>query len=251
MKRHHWLILGLLLLMILPACGSSTARYNNQGNEDFQETNYDDALEEYTAAKENNPEAPEPYYNSGNAFHQKGDLKSAVDQTQQSLRLADDKLAQRAFYNLGNSYFLAEDWPAAIKAYQEALLLNPDDKDAKHNLELALRNVQRQQGNQTGEGPSQPQDSPGNQQGDSDQNQPQGQGEQEQPGGGGDQENEEQEGPGGQDDSDQEGEGEGELTEEEAEQLLDNLSQNSQTLQERLNETYDGQGQRRPPAQDW
>ena len=234
-----------MIMMILAACNSSAARYNNQGNDDFEKAAYDDALEEYTAAKETDPELAEPYYNSGNALHNKGDLKSAVGQTQQALRLADDKLAQQAFYNLGNAYFLAEDWPAAIKAYQDSLLLDPNDKEAKHNLELALRKVQRQS-QQSGDGQPQP-NQPGDNQGEGDQPQNQ---DGDQPGG----EEEGQEGPGGEEENEEEGGGGGdeeELSPEEAKQLLDNLSQNSQTLQERLNQSFDGQGSRQPLAQDW
>ncbi|MDM8521295.1 tetratricopeptide repeat protein [Anaerolineales bacterium HSG6] len=250
MKKQTILIIMLgMMTMILSACNSSAARYNNQGNNDFEKAAYDDALEEYTAAKETDAELAEPYYNSGNAFHNKGDLKSAVGQTQQALRLADDKLAQRAFYNLGNAYFLTEDWPAAIKAYQESLLLDPNDQEAKHNLELALRKVQRQS-QQSGDGQPQP-NQPGDNQGEGE-GQPQDQeGDQPEPGG----EEEGEEGPGGEEEEEEEGGGPGgdeeELSPEEAEQLLDNLSQNSQTLQERLNQSFDGQGSRKLPAQDW
>ncbi|MEZ4589781.1 MAG: tetratricopeptide repeat protein [Chloroflexota bacterium] len=42
-------------------------------------------------------------------------------------------------FNLGNSYFQLGDLEAAVVAYQIALRLNPNDLDAKHNLELALQ----------------------------------------------------------------------------------------------------------------
>jgi Ca-activated chloride channel family protein len=254
MKRKIWSVILLFLIISLSACGSVAARYNNKGNEDFDRAAYEDAIEEYTAAKEVNPDMAEPYYNSGNAFHNKGDLKSAVAQIQQALRLADDELAQKAFYNLGNSYFLAEDWPAAIKAYQEALLLDPNDQDAKYNLELALRNVARQS-QQNGDGQPDPNGQPGNNPGgQGGEPQPQDEGEEGDQGGQGDKEEDKQGGG----ESDEKGEKPGpggndedELSPEEAEQLLDNLSQNGQTLQERLNKSFDGEGSRRPPEQDW
>jgi len=254
MRKIGNLIALISLMLIVSACGSSAAQYNNQGNNYFAEAAYDDALGEYSAAKEANPELAEPYYNSGNALQNKGDLKAAVDQTQPALRMTgnNDELAEKAFYNLGNSYFLAEDWPAAIKAYQEALLLKSNDSDAKYNLELALRNLQQQQQQQQQQGNGgQPQPNPGDQPGGQGQ-QPQGEGDQQQPGGGG-QPKDQQDGSGGKENGDQPGTGEGELSKQEAEQLLDNLSQNGQTLQERLNKTFDGQGQsrRRPPEQDW
>lgn len=41
------------------------------------------------------------------------------------------------YYNLGNAYYKAEQIPQAILAYERALLLNPADRDARFNLELA------------------------------------------------------------------------------------------------------------------
>ncbi len=248
----RYLLIGLSFVMFLTACTPTAAEYNNQGNEAFADAAYDDAVQEYSAAKAADQALAEPYYNSGNAYHNQGDFKEAINQTQEALRRADDALAQQAFYNLGNSYYLTEDWAAAIKAYQEALVLDPTDQEAKYNLELALQQLQRaqqqQQQQQNGEG--EPQPNQGNQPGQQDPGQ-QGQGEQEGQQGGGD-EDEEQEGGGGDDQDEQEqGGGNGQLTPEEAEQLLDNLAQDGQTLQERLNQSFDGQGRRLYPEQDW
>lgn len=64
----------------------------------------------------------------------------------------DPALAERAYYNLGNTYV----WQArssfdhttkrmalraAVSSYEEALVLNPNDADAKWNLEVALRRL--------------------------------------------------------------------------------------------------------------
>ncbi|HZS59227.1 MAG TPA: hypothetical protein VFA43_08155 [Gemmatimonadaceae bacterium] len=64
----------------------------------------------------------------------------------------DPTLAERSYYNLGNTYV----WQArssfdhlskrmalrgAVSSYEEALLLNPNDRDAKWNLEVALRRL--------------------------------------------------------------------------------------------------------------
>lgn len=41
------------------------------------------------------------------------------------------------YYNLGNAYYKDQQIPRAILAYERALLLNPSDRDARFNLELA------------------------------------------------------------------------------------------------------------------
>lgn len=45
------------------------------------------------------------------------------------------------YYNLGNAYYKGELIPRAILAYERALLLNPADRDARFNLELARLNT--------------------------------------------------------------------------------------------------------------
>jgi tetratricopeptide (TPR) repeat protein len=242
----------LVLLVFLSACRPSAAGYNNDGNEAYEAGNYTEAVDDYIAAQRENPDLPEPYYNAGNAYHRQGNLEAAAAQTQQSIRATEGELAQNSYYNLGNSYFKAEDWPAAIEAYKEALRLNPDDQQAKYNLELALQNLQQQQQQQPGGdgGQSQPNQNEGGGQGQQEQ-QNQGQnGEQEQPSGGGGQPEPDQSGPSGSQQQDQQGAGGARaLTPQEAEQLLDALGQESQTLQERLQQGFFAPGL--PPTKDW
>jgi Ca-activated chloride channel family protein len=254
-----------VVVILLSACGPSAAHYNNRGNEEYAAEKYDEALKNYTSAQREDPDLAEPYYNAGSAFHRKDDFEAAIAQTQQSLRAAEGELAEQGHYNLGNNFFKLQDWEAAIEAYKDALRLKPDDADAKHNLELALKMLQQQQQQQQ-QGQAQ-----GNQQqqqqggGQNQQQQQQGgqQGEQQNQQGGGQQNQQEQNqgrSSGGSQPQEQQQAGNGaELSPEEAQQLLDALGQNSQTLQERLNQTLgDGSseggfgGAPKPlPAQDW
>ncbi len=104
MKQYHWLII-LMILLTLTACGGSAARLNNQGNQNFETKKFDDALKDYTAAQQEDPNLTAPYYNAGNTRYRQNDLKGAVTQLQQASRAPDEKVAPSAFYNLGNTYF--------------------------------------------------------------------------------------------------------------------------------------------------
>lgn len=55
-----------------------------------------------------------------------------------------EELRQRAFYNLGNARLADHDPAGAVAAYEETLRLDPSDRDAKFNLELALRRLEEQ-----------------------------------------------------------------------------------------------------------
>jgi tetratricopeptide (TPR) repeat protein len=58
------LLIFLTALILLPACLPSAAGYNNRGNQEYEAENYDEALENYTLAKREDPDVPEPYYNA-------------------------------------------------------------------------------------------------------------------------------------------------------------------------------------------
>lgn len=136
------LTLGLLAV----ACSPSAENLNHKGNDKYSEQLYLEALAAYQSAQLESPEMAEPYYNAANALYREGAFPEALGQLQQALSVADEEaLAQNGFYNLGNSSFNMEEWQAAVDAYTESLLLNPEDQEAKYNLELALQQLQEQQ----------------------------------------------------------------------------------------------------------
>jgi Ca-activated chloride channel family protein len=148
MKKLLYLIPILLLAVVaLTGCGSSAESLNNQGNEAFVEQDYEGALTAYLQAQEDAPEVAEPNYNAANAHYRLEDYEQARLKIEEALvgEERQENLDQNSYYNLGNVFFQGEQYEAAIEAYKEALRLNPDDVQAKQNLELALRQLQEQQ----------------------------------------------------------------------------------------------------------
>jgi Ca-activated chloride channel family protein len=137
--------------LLFTACAPDVVRHNNAGNARFAEGAYDEASIEYRQAQVNEPDWPQPYYNAANAYNRQGQIDATLAQAQQALKTADPDLAAKTWYNLGNAYFDVQQWPDAISAYQEALRINPDDLDAKYNLELAQQQQEQSQENQESE----------------------------------------------------------------------------------------------------
>jgi hypothetical protein len=139
--------LGLLAISLLAtACGADpAAKLNSQGNDAYAEQAYLEAVELYQNAQIEHPELAQPYYNAANALYREGQYEQALAQMQQALLYADADLAQHSYFNLGNNFFNAQDLETAVQSYIQALLLNPDDADAKYNLELALNQQQQQE----------------------------------------------------------------------------------------------------------
>jgi len=268
-RLRSWRPLRMILplLVFLGGCAPSAGRLLAKGNEAFADGAYDRALEAYNKAREAAPEAAEPLYNSANVYYRQESYQEAGALLQQALGYAQDELAQFAHYNLGNVLFQQEQWDAAVEAYKEALRRNPDDQDAKYNLELALQHIQDQQQqdqqqdrqnqdqqqsqqNQNGQDQKQDQSSPDQQNRDQQQDQ-QAQRQPDQ----GQQQNPSDQNTSGQRQPDQGQDSQGQpqpakgLTEEQARQLLAAIGKDTKTLQERLQQIFVAPGA--PPEKDW
>jgi len=133
-----------LLLLGSSALAQKHADAVKQGNEAFRQKDYQTALEQYHIAEADRPESPEINYNIGNTLFEQGDFEQATEHLNKSLNTQEAGLAARAQYNLGNTHFRKGDYQSAIQAYKESLELNPDDMDAKYNLEVARRMLKEQ-----------------------------------------------------------------------------------------------------------
>ena len=259
-----WLIFLQIIVLFLTACANE-AQLVQEGNEAFDEAAYDEAVEAYAEAQQAAPELAEPIYNQANTRYRQEGLVEAEQLLQQALEAADPNLSQAAYYNLGNVHFNNQNWEAAIAAYQEALRLNPDDADARHNLELAMQQLaqQEEQEQQQEEEEQEEEEQGAEEQGS------RGEEEQEQSEQDSGQEEEETADPNQPDESEEqqqdenteqaadenEGEQSGtpleaqELTADQARQLLEAIAQDAETLQEHLQQIY--QAPAGTPGRDW
>ena len=230
----------ILLVLVVAGCGRNAASLNNEGNEAFRNQEYGAALQAYEQARQESPDLAEPIYNAGNTHYRQQVWGAAQQSYEKALSIADADLAQSATFNLGNVLFNAASLEEAIEAYKQTLRINPDDADAKHNLELALRELQEQEQDEEGQSQAQAQEQP--------EEQPE-TGEEEQPSGSQDQS------AGGQQNQDEQDDGQRgqpqiqELTEEQARQLLEAVGRNADTLQGQSLRDEPPSG--RPPVRDW
>lgn len=95
------------------------------------------------------PNDPLVEFDAGTARLAGGDAGGAaplLDRAAQALaKEGNAGRAAAAHYNLGNAHLKAGDAAAAVEAYKQALREAPGDRDAKWNLELALREREREQ----------------------------------------------------------------------------------------------------------
>jgi Ca-activated chloride channel family protein len=241
----------LLAVVALAGCGQSAETLNNKGNEAFADQDYEGALTAYLGAQEDVPEMAEPHYNAANSHYRLEDYQQAQQEIEQALvgEESQQALDQSSYYNLGNTFFQAQQFEPAIEAYKEALRLNPDDLQAKQNLELALRQLQQQEQEQQEQEDQEQQDQ--EQQQSDDQSEHDQQSEEEQDQEQADQHSDEQADQQPEDQEQAEGQPqqlEG-LTEEQARQLLEAAAEGAESLEEFLQQILVVPGG--SPLEDW
>ncbi len=147
-----------------------------RGNRHYQAGEYGQAVDAYREAQERGDE-PGIHHNLGAALYKQAEAEkdeaartALLEQAETELRKAtessDSMLRSSAFHDLGNVQFQREQYEEALQSYKRALRANPDNDDARYNLELTLRKLGKdkpppQQQPQQGQG--QPQQGQGQQ----------------------------------------------------------------------------------------
>ncbi|MEA2602318.1 MAG: Ca-activated chloride channel [Acidobacteriota bacterium] len=90
------------------------------------------------------PNDPLVQYDAGTARLGAGRGRQAVPPLEKAAKSAPPELAPAAHYNLGNARLAAGDAAGAVESYKQTLRLQPNHYNAKYNLELALREEQKQ-----------------------------------------------------------------------------------------------------------
>ncbi len=216
----------LLTALILPSLvsGQSTRKRTKEGNELFQGEKYDQALNKYQDALLSDPENRRLQFNVGSTLYKKKKYEEALEGFQKVVGTDELEVEQNAYYNMGNTLYRMGKLPESILAYQQALKLNPDDMDAKYNLEYVRRKLKDNSEKQQ----SQQQDQQQQQQQQQQQNQDDQQNQESQ-----DQEQSEQEEQDQQQRQQQQQENQQQLSKEDAERILDALKNDEKDIQKK------------------
>jgi len=137
-----WWAIALLL-------SSTPVRAGEHPDDLYREGRFAEAEKAYARADMDRPRDVRFRYNRGCAAYRNGDYQAAGAAFSSVLRRTKDpRLCFRATYNLGNTAFKQGDFAAAADYYRQAIVTNPEDHDAKVNLELALRALGKQKAQQ-------------------------------------------------------------------------------------------------------
>ena len=171
--------------VVIAGCSRpSAAKLNDDGNQAFVQGDYPTALEDYLEAEVQRPDLPALNYNAGNVLHAQGQYERGITESLRATQTGPADVRVRAYYTIGADYYREGQLKEALDAYKNALRLDPSDLDAKYNVEVIQRRLdkeaaqqQQQQADQNGGQNQQNQQSQQQQQGQQgQQNQQSGQG---------------------------------------------------------------------------
>ena len=127
-----------------------------RGASAFEHKRPADAVTEFATAASIRP-TPASHFNLGTAQIAAGERDAGAATLGKTL--TDPSLRARALYNRGNSALAANAYENAIRDYTDALRFAPADREAKRNLEIALRRQESMQQEQQSGGKNQQQGS--------------------------------------------------------------------------------------------
>lgn len=90
------------------------------------------------------PDDPLVQYDAGTAHLGAGNARKAAGILEKAAQGAGPELSSTAHYNLGNARLAIGDAAGAVQAYKQVLRAEPGNQSAKFNLEIALREEQKQ-----------------------------------------------------------------------------------------------------------
>ncbi len=147
-------ISGLILIAALSmALGGGVYEKTSEGNQLWLKGKYQEAFAKYTEAisQAKGPAETRLHYNLADSLYKQQQYQEAIKEFEPALASPDQKLKEKTYYNLGNCYFrmgIAQKsldlLKKAAENYQKALEIDPNDQDAKHNLEVVRRHIKLQ-----------------------------------------------------------------------------------------------------------
>ena len=226
----------LVWLIALPLTGfaESVDSKIQEGITQYHEGKFKDAGQSFSSARTDRPDDSRITYNQGNAHYKEGRFPEALQAfTQPSSDEKNPNIRKNAIYNTGNTLVKLGKLKEAESAYKEVLRLDPEDMDAKFNLEYVREQLKKKedqkQDSDQGKQKNEDKDSDSKKEPGEDQEQDKGQQSENQPPPPENSDSEED----GSENSEQAGESgteEVEISEKEAERMLDRLTEDLKSI---------------------
>lgn len=147
MKWIKIILIYTLVLIAFNAFAQKERKYVRQGNNEFENANYENSEVLYRKAADlEEKKTYETAFNVGDALYKQEKYEDAINQFNS---IADYEISKeekaKIYHNLGNSLLQSNKLKESIEAYKNALRNNPDDMETKYNLVYAQKKLEEQQ----------------------------------------------------------------------------------------------------------
>ncbi len=144
------IILSLLLATAASLTTLAQDRTLHKANVHYLGSQYDQAEKNYRTVLAKDSNNITARYNLANTLHrQKKYEEAAIESGTVAKKAVDKKTSAAAHYNQGVAFSKMKKLEASIEAYKNALRLDPQDQQARENLQKALRELKKQQQKQS------------------------------------------------------------------------------------------------------
>lgn len=142
MKKYIFYLCASLLVLVVSA--QQVESHIVKGNEFFQQQQYAEAEEEYRKALGADGNNAKAQYNLAAALVRQDKLTEAQNIYAHLIEKDDAGMRASSFYNQGVIQTRQKKLEESIESYKHALRNNPDDSEARDNLQKALQELKKQ-----------------------------------------------------------------------------------------------------------
>jgi Ca-activated chloride channel homolog len=143
LKKILVIMFGFFCVQDLPAQQENVSI--RAGNKHYREKQYQEALKSYGEAVKKSPQHDIANYNQGNAQVRTNMLDDAIASYQTTIASSKKKpVKERGYYNKGVALSKQQKLQESIEAWKNALKLDPNDQEARENLQKALLELKKQ-----------------------------------------------------------------------------------------------------------
>ena len=143
MKNLLIVLLGMFSVSVY-AQQSNALQFIEKGNEQYRKNEMNNAVTNYKKALDADPTNETALFNLANAYFRQ---QRQVDAAQTYLSIinksSNKQLLAKTYYNQGVILSKQNNLEQSINAYKTALRLNPDDKEARENLQKVLLELKK------------------------------------------------------------------------------------------------------------
>jgi tetratricopeptide (TPR) repeat protein len=137
---------ALLLGIVVNAKAQNEDALIRSGNRAYRQKQIEQSKQDYKKALDKAPENPVANYNMGNSEFRGNEFGDAEKSYEASIsHSAEKSMTEKGYYNMGVAQIKQKQLEQSIDSWKTALKLDPNDQEARENLQKALLELKMKQ----------------------------------------------------------------------------------------------------------